>query len=190
MNVGATGRREDIDALRVVKFLELRSGLDLNYAGLRVAPELQDSFRVVIPTGLAVAPPFNESFLEFLPTFFTHLERFTWAHLWFPWLARQAARLRSDAAWLVYVPIVPLALIQLTLRERWPGVPNLYNDWANVAYYTVYFLAGVVIAAQPRFEQSLRSEVRRALLIALTTTAVLLLVLLKVFTVRSLFSCS
>jgi glucan biosynthesis protein C len=181
----------------VIKFFELRSGLDLNYAGLRVAPELQDSFRVVIPTGLAVAPPFHESFLEFVPTFFSHLGRFTWAHLWFiaylftfsllyvpllPWLARQAARLTSGAAWLVYVPIVPLALIQLTLRERWPGIQNLYNDWANVAYYTVYFLAGVVIAAQPRLEEGLRREARRALLIALLTTGVLLLAVLKVFT--------
>ena len=181
----------------VIKFLELRSGLDLNYAGLRVAPELQDSFRLVIPTGLAVAPPFHEPFLEFLPTFFTQLERFTWAHLWFiaylftfsllyvpllPWLARQAARLRSGVAWLVYVPILPLALIQLTLRERWPGIPNLYNDWANVAYYTAYFLAGVVIAAQPRLEESLRREARRALLIALITTGVLLLAVLKVVT--------
>jgi glucan biosynthesis protein C len=180
----------------VIKFFELRSGLDLSYAGLRVAPKLQDSFRVVIPTGLAVAPPFRESFVEFLPTFFTHLERFTWAHLWFiaylftfsilyvavlPWLARQAARLTSGSAWLVYIPILPLALIQLMLRERWPGIQNLYDDWANVAYYTVYFLAGVVIAAQPQLERRLRQESRRALLIALATTGILLLAVLKVF---------
>ncbi len=181
----------------IIKFFELRSGLDLSHTGLRVAPALQESFRVVIPSGLGVAPPFNETFLEFLPTFFTSLQRFSWSHLWFvaylftfslvfvpflPWLARQAARLTTARAWLVYLPVVPLALIQLTLRERWPGIQNLYNDWANVAYYTVYFLAGFLAGAAPRLERAARAESRRALLIALAATAVLLLAVLKVFT--------
>src|SRR5882724_6143246 len=62
-----------------IKYVELRSGLDLNHTALRVAPALQDSFKTVIPGGLPTAEPF----LTFLPTFFTHLGRFTWAHLWF-----------------------------------------------------------------------------------------------------------
>jgi uncharacterized protein (DUF2147 family)/fucose 4-O-acetylase-like acetyltransferase len=180
-----------------IKYLELRSGLDLSHTGLRVAPVLQGSFRVVIPNGLGVAPPFDETFLEFLPTFFTRLDRFSWSHLWFvaylftfslvfvpflPWLARQATRLTRTRAWLVYVPIVPLALIQLTLRERWPGIQNLYDDWANVAYYTVYFLAGFVAGAEPRLERTAHAESRRALVIALSATAMLLLAVLKVFT--------
>jgi hypothetical protein len=36
---------------------------------------------------------------------------------------------------LVYVPVLPLALIQLSLRERFPGPYNLYSDWANVAFF-------------------------------------------------------
>ena len=181
----------------VIKFIELRSGLDLSHAGLRVAPELQESFRSVIPSGLGVAPRFEETFLEFLPTFFTDLDRFTWAHLWFvaylftfsllyvpllPWLARAAARSRVQGTWLVYLPIVPLAVIQLSLRERWPGIQNLYDDWANFAYYSVYFLAGVTLAAQPRLERSLHAEFRRASIIAVAATAVLLLAVLKVVT--------
>ncbi len=180
-----------------IKYFELRSGLDLNHTGLRVAPALQESFRIVIPNGLAVAPPFHETFLEFLPTFFTRLDRFSWSHLWFvaylftfslvfvpflPWLAGRMGRLTTARAWFVYLPIVPLALIQLTLRERWPGIQNLYNDWANVTYYTVYFLAGFVAAAAPSLERVARAESRRALVIALATTAVLLLAVLKVFT--------
>src|SRR5262252_7572752 len=66
-----------------IKYLELQSGLDLDYAGLRAAPALQDGFRAIIPGGLPVAPPFDESFRTFLPTFFTRLHRFTWSHLWF-----------------------------------------------------------------------------------------------------------
>src|SRR5262245_34142527 len=49
----------------VVKYFELKSGLDLSYSGLRVAPQLQESFRSVIPGGLPTAPPFHQSFLEF-----------------------------------------------------------------------------------------------------------------------------
>src|SRR5262252_5425017 len=66
-----------------IKYLELRSGLDLNHAGLWAAAPLQAGFRMVIPGGLPVAKPFDEGFLTFLPTFFTRLDRFTWAHLWF-----------------------------------------------------------------------------------------------------------
>src|SRR5437867_4918098 len=66
-----------------IKYLELRSGLDLNHAGLWVAAPLQAGFRTVIPSGLPQAKPFDEGFLAFLPTFFTRLDRFTWTHLWF-----------------------------------------------------------------------------------------------------------
>src|SRR5262245_39195720 len=69
--------------LPVIKYLELSSGLDLNYAGLRVAERWQQGFRLVIPQGLPVAPEFTESFWTFLPSFFTRLDRFSWAHLWF-----------------------------------------------------------------------------------------------------------
>src|SRR5262245_14162783 len=108
-----------------IKYLELRSGLDLNHTGLRVAPALRDGFKVVIPGGLPVAAPFDESFLTFLPTFFTHLERFTWAHLWFiaylftftvvylpvfAWLLRRRDRLEGLGSWAVYLPLVPLTV--------------------------------------------------------------------------------
>ena len=107
----------------VIKFLELRSGFDLNHRSLRVAIEHQDAVRMLIPRGLPIAEPFHESFLTFLPTFFTQLDRFTWSHLWFVayllaltivWLPlfvslrRGSGRIRSRPAWSVYVPLVPL----------------------------------------------------------------------------------
>src|SRR5439155_24398041 len=125
-----------------IKYVELRSGLDLNHAALRVVPALQDGFRTVIPGGLPTAEPFDESFLTFLPTFFTRLDRFTWAHLWFVaylftltllylpafgWLLRRRDRLARLRPAMVYLPIIPLAVIQLTMRSRWPGIYNLYN---------------------------------------------------------------
>jgi len=178
-----------------IKYLELRSGLDLNHAGLWVAAPLQPGFRAVIPTGLPLAPPFDESFLTFLPTFFTRLDRFTWAHLWFlaylftltllylpafGWLLRRRDRLTGLRPMTVYLPIIPLVMIQLTMRSRWPGIYNLYNDWANVAYYSVYLVAGFLLACHPMLERLVQREWKRSLAIGLGATAVLLLAVLGI----------
>src|SRR5262245_49557781 len=178
-----------------IKYLELRSGLDLNHAGLWVAAPLQAGFRTVIPSGLPLALPFDESFLTFLPTFFTRLDRFTWTHLWFlaylftltllylpafRWVLRRRDRLARLRPAMVYVPILPLAVIQLTMRSRWPGIQNLYNDWANVAYYSVYLLAGFLLACHPMLEHLVQREWKRSLAIGLGATAVLLLAVLGI----------
>lgn len=179
-----------------IKYLELRSGLDANYAGLRVSPALQESFVEVIPSGLPVMPSFNESFVQFLPTFFTRLERFTWAHLWFVayllvftvlylplfrWLCARRGALQWSPGWWIYLPVVPLALIQVFLRPYWPGLQNLYDDWANVGYYSIYLIAGFLLARYPALESAVQREWVRALAIALATTVVLLLGVLGVF---------
>src|SRR5215470_17484528 len=178
-----------------IKYLELRSGLDLNHAGLWAAAPLQAGFRTVIPGGLPQANPFDESFLAFLPTFFTHLDRFTWAHLWFlaylftltllylpafGWLLRRRDRLTGLRPAAVYLPILPLAVIQLTMRSRWPGIYNLYNDWANIAYYSVFLVAGFLLACHPALERLVGREWKRSLALGLGTTAVLLLAVLGV----------
>jgi uncharacterized protein (DUF2147 family) len=174
-----------------IKFLERSNGLDANYTGLYVDAALQQSFHQVIPSGLPEAAPFNESFLTFLPTFFTDPARFTWAHLWFiaylllmtvlylpllRWIQRrpEAAQRQTSAAW-VYAPIVPLAVIQITMRPLWPGLPNLVQDWANVAYYTVFLLAGFLFARYPGFEAAAHGERNRSLAIAAAATATLVL---------------
>jgi peptidoglycan/LPS O-acetylase OafA/YrhL len=178
-----------------IKYLELSSGMDANYSGLYVSEALAPSFHSVIPSGLPTAPVFEESFLEFLPSFYTRLERFTWSHLWFiaylftftllyaPLffrLARTRARLTRPRALWVYLPIVPLALIQLTLRERYPGLQNLYSDWANFGYYSVYLVVGFLLAREPELERVLHGERRRALGLALAATSLLLLAVLGV----------
>lgn len=177
----------------VIKYLELRSGLDLNYRGLWVSPTLQAGFMQVIPGGLPTLPPFNESFVAFLPTYFTHLGRFTWAHLWFvaylltfslvylpafQRCVRSAHTPVQIARWWVYAPIAPLALIQLVLRPHWPGIQNLFDDWANVAYYSTYLWAGVLAARYPALEDAARAEWRRALVVGTGAALVLLVVLL------------
>jgi len=184
----------------VIKYLELSSGLDLNRTGLRVSPALQDGFRLVIPEGLSVAEPFHESFAAFLPTFFT-LERFTWAHLWFvaylftftllylpafSYLLRRMRELGRVSALVVYAPILPLALIQLLLRPHWPGIQNLYDDWANFAYYTTYLFAGFLLARYPALEEAAQREWRRALVLGVGTCGVLLAGLLRLYDSPSL----
>jgi hypothetical protein len=181
-----------------IKYLELRSGLDANYTGLYASPELQPGFSAVIPQGLPLMAPFDESFLEFLPTFFTRLDRFTWAHLWFiayllvfsllylplfHWLEARRAELVRAPGWWIYLPIVPLALVQVFLRPHWPGLQNLYDDWANVGYYSTYLLAGFLLARFPALERAAHREWRRALGVGLAATLVLLLGLLGRFAV-------
>jgi len=178
-----------------IKYVELRSGLDLNHTGLRVAPALQAGFKTVIPTGLPTAEPFNESFLTFIPTFFTHLDRFTWSHLWFvaylftltmvylpifAWLLRGRDRFAGLGSWVVYLPIIPLAAIQLTMRGRWPGIYNLYNDWANIAYYSVFLGAGFLLACHPALERLIEREWKRSLTVGGLATGVLLIAVLGV----------
>jgi len=178
-----------------IKYVELRSGLDLNYAGLRVVPALEPGFETVIPGGLPTMSPFDERFAAFLPTFFTRLDRFTWSHLWFvaylftltiaflpvfAWLVRRRDRLASARAWVLYAPLVPLIVIQLTMRSRWPGIYNLYDDWANVAYYSVYLLGGCILACHPVLQRLIDREWVRSLTIGLAVTGVLLLAVLGV----------
>jgi len=172
-----------------IKYLELRGGQDLNHRGLFVTPEVRDSIRAVLPVDLPLAQPFEEGFRAFLPTFFSDLDRFTWSHLWFlayllvftlvllPIFVRLAARpplaARPTRIW-VYAPIVPLVLIQLTLRERFPGPYNLYRDWANVAFFVTFVASGFVLAIAPGLEERLREEWRRLLALGTAATGVLL----------------
>jgi peptidoglycan/LPS O-acetylase OafA/YrhL len=74
---------------------------------------------------------------------------------------------------MVYAPIVPLVLIQIMLRPLWPGIQNLFDDWANVAYYSTYLLLGALLAAWPALESALHRERKRALAVAGAATAVL-----------------
>src|SRR5262249_28369700 len=67
------------------------------------------------------------------------------------------------------------ALIQLTLRERWPGIQNLYDDWANVAYYSVYLVCGFALACEPALEDRVDAEWRRGLRIGAAAPPLLLL---------------
>ena len=147
---------------------------------LRYAEVLTGTF--ITPGGVASPDTCaGASFFEVLPHFFT-LEAFSWAHLWFLIYLYVFTRLylplfqrlieRKDeprewsAAW-VYAPILPLALIQVTMRGRWPGIQNLYDDWANFLFYSLFFIAGFLFACYPALERVAHREWKRAGLLGL-----------------------
>jgi fucose 4-O-acetylase-like acetyltransferase len=130
----------------------------------------------------------HEGFVAFLPSFYTQLGRFTWSQLWF--LAyllvftllylRLFERLRRSAAEpaairpaLLYAPLAPLAIVQLTLRANWPGYQNLYDDWANFAYYSLFFIAGFLLSRWPTIERAIHRERRRAAVIGIAALALM-----------------
>jgi len=133
------------------------------------------------PAGEASGAFAGASFFEFLPHFFT-LEAFSWAHLWFliylfvftllylPLFQRLidgGGELRELSAAWIYAPILPLALIQVTMRDRWPGIQNLYDDWANFLFYSLFFIAGFLLARYPELERAAHREWKRAALLGL-----------------------
>ena len=173
----------------VIKYLELRSGLDLSHSGLRVGPALRESFRAEAGVELPLMRPFDDGFAAFLPRFFTELDLFTWSHLWFlayllvftlvllPLLAGLARRLPETSPaprWLVWAPLLPLVLVQVVLRPHFPGPYNLYDDWASVAYFVTFLLAGFLLAVRPGLEDRVREAWRRALALGLAAAALLL----------------
>jgi glucan biosynthesis protein C len=166
-----------------IKYIELKSGFNATPLSL-CAPNdsLLNNFGPCLPAGPGVPQPFDESFFEFWPTFFTRFERFTWSHLWFlaylftlslvflplfRWLMKKDWNLRRGTpAWL-YAPMLPLFLNEMALRPWFPGMPNLHNDWANLAYYSICLVSGFLLARLPALEEALRREWKRALWIGL-----------------------
>lgn len=157
----------------LLKYAELRSGMSITASG-------------AAPLGRA----FDETFLQFLPTFYTRMDRFTWSHLWFllylftfsllyarlfARLLARPHRLGSVSTARLYLPLVPLVLIQTTLRFVWPGVQNLFNDWANFTYYSLFFVLGFLLARTPAWEDVIANEWKRAGAIGLGAAATMLL---------------
>ena len=131
-------------------------------------------------------PPSLDTFWPFYVGFFRefHFEwtlQFVsryWLHLWFLgylfvisivclpavlWLRGPSGRrltaalvqIASRRAGLLMLA-APLALTQLALRWRFPA----YQDWADVATYTLVFLWGTVIFSDRRFEALIRGQIR------------------------------
>ncbi|MBV8886950.1 MAG: acyltransferase family protein [Chroococcidiopsidaceae cyanobacterium CP_BM_RX_35] len=148
---------------------------------------------------LSSHPDYQKSYLQFYPQFFNGIRpqgNFEWAHLWFivylfvfslialPLFLHLrksvAASLLSKLAafceslGVIFLLGVPLAVIEGALRPRWPGLQNLYDDWANFLLYLFYFIYGYLICSDTRFTQAIDRHLRIALLMAIASMSVLL----------------
>jgi glucan biosynthesis protein C len=83
-----------------------------------------------------------------------------------PWVTRLAKLSRSRAGILLVA--LPLALSQLLLRNRFPD----YQDWADVATYTIAFLAGYLLASDERFAIAIRKHARFAVVTGIVSSLV------------------
>ncbi|HEY7198858.1 MAG TPA: acyltransferase family protein [Candidatus Dormibacteraeota bacterium] len=59
---------------------------------------------------------------------------------------------------VIYLCSLPLVLSQAALRSRYPA----YQDWADIATYTIVFIAGAVLASERRLEAAIRANARLA----------------------------
>jgi len=104
-------------------------------------------------------------------------------------MKRRRGPTRESAVW-AYLPIVPLAVVELALRPFWPTRWNLYADWANFAFYSICLVAGFLLARSPVFEQAVHQEWKRATGVFLGGSVVWLLSALGVITAPLLLAVS
>jgi len=109
----------------------------------------------------------KRTFLQFYPHFFDGIRpagHFEWAHLWFlayllvisivclPIMVKLSRDAKvTELSWVLpgthglgslVVLAAPLMVAEAVLRPRWVGFQNLYNDWANLLLYLLYFFYG------------------------------------------------
>ncbi len=157
----------------LIKYVELLGGQSMGFYGYE-------------HTGETI----GKTFASFLPEFFTRLDTFSWAHLWFlvylfvftlvswpffTWLLKRKVMPLKMGGTFVYLPIVPLSLIQLTMSERWPDSKTLLYDWTNVLYFFLYFVLGFVISRYSAYERAIHNEYRRAGILGIGLFALLAL---------------
>jgi glucans biosynthesis protein C len=121
----------------------------------------------------AVTNGFKGSFLEYYPTFFHGFYpkgNFEWGHLWFlvylltfslllspilvhvrknptKGLPHRIGKLFMNRL-TMYVPALFFIFSEAFLRPGWPGLVNLYNDWANFLLYIGFFFLGYIFILQ------------------------------------------
>jgi hypothetical protein len=117
------------------------------------------------------------SILPFLQDFFTRLDIFTWAHLWFlaylfvftlvswpffSWLLHRKIMPLKIGPVFVYLPMVPLALIRLDPGVNWPHPGAVFHDQAGLLFFFACFVLGFVISRYSAYERAMDREYRRA----------------------------
>jgi len=71
----------------------------------------------------------------------------------------------------IFLFIIPIALVQMALRARFPGECN----WADFFYYFTFFLLGYIIWSDKRFENAIKKHGTAALLAGIPSFVILLI---------------
>ncbi|MEZ5081924.1 MAG: acyltransferase [Bacteroidales bacterium] len=142
------------------------------------------------------------SLMEFYPHMFEGIYpkgNFSWHHLWFiaylffialiiaPFLnffrsgrfdlfVGRLARIVSKK-FGANIFVVPMLLSQLLLRPYFPeNTHGLFDDWAEVMYFLIFFLSGFILLSNNKITESIRKQKWFFLVEALITTVVLVTV--------------
>lgn len=135
---------------------------------------------------------FFGTYLEFYPLFFKNI---TWNHLWFlvylftftflglplffylkgekakSLIAKVTSFLSKRMNLLVLV--VPLFVVELFLRDRWPDNRNLVTDWYNFTFYFIILLYGYFFAAADSLWQTLEKNRKKYLGLGILSFAII-----------------
>src|SRR5690606_33141499 len=68
----------------------------------------------------------------------------------------------------------PIVAFEVALRGRWPGLQNLYDDWANFALYSTLFATGFLLALRPGFEAAVHREGARLAAVGIAAAGLLM----------------
>ena len=129
---------------------------------------------------------FKGSYWEFYPLFFNNI---TWNHLWFLaylfvftfiafpfflYFRNEKGRsiisgtgvFLSKGTYLLTL-VVPLLVIELFLRSRWPDNRNLISDWYNFLFYFFFLVYGYLFAVDGTLWEAVENNRRKYLLLGL-----------------------
>lgn len=137
-------------------------------------------------------PGFDKSYFGYYPDFFNGIYpngNFEWGHLWFlaylftfsiialpiflylksekgkwviEWLAKVV--MKSPRIFLFFIPI---ALIEVFLRQAYPNMQNLISDWANFLMFITVFIYGFIMMSDEKFGEAIDRHWKAAMIVGL-----------------------
>jgi surface polysaccharide O-acyltransferase-like enzyme len=137
-------------------------------------------------------PEFDKSYLEYYPDFFNGIYpngNLEWSHLWFlaylftfslialpillylksekgRWIIDSLKKVvrKSPGIFLFFIPI---AVIEVLLRQAYPNMQNLISDWANFLMFITVFIFGFILISDDTFGEAVDRHWKAALTIGL-----------------------
>lgn len=142
---------------------------------------------------------FSGSFIRFYPHIFEGIYphgNFTWGQLWFlaylfvfsligvplflllgkgkPRRVVEQAGAFCERPGALFLAAIPLMAAQAVLRAKWPGFQNLYDDWANFAFYFTVFVYGYLLCSDDGFGRAIDRHWRISLGLGIGAVSVIL----------------